>query len=343
MQPRVKEVFLVICLLSVITSGITLPPSLLAILLALPLSFCLYTVGRLYREKKLLIEMDLVIPIMLVIVIAAFTLSISIVQSKLGFPWSMWNVWEQVRWNSHEPHFNYQFFSIFLLILLFSFPAVYYAFKKNIFEMIFLSLWAYLPFALLPFVGILGIGKIRLLATIPTVPFALLITIFMFKLLKNQSLKIILITFLIVSSLGVTLYSAYKSYKQAEELPFYTNLYMPRSTFESIVFMQKNVPVGSHVLSNEFVGNIIPAYVPAISYFGHINQTNDFFGKQSNIASFYTHHFSESEALKFLNSNGITFVYYGKDEKLDPNKDLSYPFLKPIYTNQDVTIFRIRD
>jgi hypothetical protein len=109
-----------------------------------------------------------------------------------------------------------------------------------------------------------------------------------------------------------------------------------------VKFIQNTLPKDAVILSNESVGNIIPAYAPVISYLGHVNQTLDYPGKTDNAWLFYNRKWSEEKAYDFIRSNRISYVYYGPDERYGESGDLPYLFLKPLFQSGDVTLYRVQ-
>ena len=123
----------------------------------------------------------------------------------------------------------------------------------------------------------------------------------------------------------------------------YTSIFIPNTSWYGIYFLAKTAPKNSIVLSNEFIGSLIPAYSFTKTYFAHSVHTKDFQIKQGLVAKFYSNHMPEKEAYNFIKNNNINYIYYGPDEMSLGDPPLSYTFLEKAYENKDVTVFKVKN
>jgi hypothetical protein len=89
-------------------------------------------------------------------------------------------------------------------------------------------------------------------------------------------------------------------------------------------------------------------YIPALCgrrvYAGHWGETPNYTDKYKEVLRFYKGT-NEVEKERFLRENGIKYVYYGNYERFlapeFPNRFM--PYLQPVYRNEEVMIWRVRD
>ncbi|MBU0569542.1 hypothetical protein KKB40_02050 [Patescibacteria group bacterium] len=120
--------------------------------------------------------------------------------------------------------------------------------------------------------------------------------------------------------------------------------YLSREESGAMNFLNQNTLQGSGVLSSYPIGNHLPAHTDNRVYYGHNHQTPNSKEKIENLNKFYANEYSDDEAEKFIEENNISYVWWGQDEKKIANEhgeeNLKYPFLKLVYTNSGVMIFR---
>ena len=195
---------------------------------------------------------------------------------------------------------------------------------------------------MLPTLKIIPLAKLRLLAGAPLVPFALMTADVIFSLNKKKHrLLILLLTgLIIIPSMLVSLRIFRYSVNTAAQSGLYANIWFPPNLQKALVYFKNNVAPDSIILSDEYVGNVLPTYAPVISYFGHINLTYNFKQKQNNVWRFYTGRMTAHQAAQFLTENKITYVYYGDDEKRLGKQEINYDFLTPVFSTPGITIYK---
>ncbi len=328
-------------LLSVLTAFIY-SPGLIPIIFGLPLSFFIFYLIRFMKARRLefnYAEIHLPFTVFLSSSLAYFMV---LLLTQNPYSREIWSNWEIRTWNLDEPLFNRFFILSYGLLPCLALPALRKYIQAVSWKKIFIILWPLLPIVLLFWATSLGISKIRLLDTAFYIPLGILAAESL-KIIHNKFLKmhfnLILPMIFLIFSFTTSLYYLKRVLKSYQEMPIYTNIYIPEDSMQAIRFISNNIPKNSIILSNEYAGNLIPIYAPVISYFGHINMTADFAAKQNNAWRFYSLRMTDSEALEFLKKNNISVIYYGPDEGKLNQKDLPYSFLKPVFKNNSVTIY----
>jgi hypothetical protein len=323
--------------------GILFPPSLIPLVIALPLATLIESFTS-SRRKKFSFFTSLFQPRNFILFIFCSTAILSLLviwrENTNGFPWNIWNKWEIAKWNKNEPNFNKALFLAFGILPIIALPSSIRSIIKGKLEDVYIVLWAYLPFILLPFIDFLGISKFRLVSTAPFIPLGILSAKTIFNIKKNKYRWIILIIF-ILSAIPVTAHQLIVDINQARFSQIHSNIYISKYHWQAINFLKTNTPNDSIILSNEYIGNIIPAYTHNISYFGHPVHTKDFYIKQHDVALFYENKMNEKEARIFVNKNNISYIYFGPDER-NGSENLKYSFLKKVFYNQNVSVFKIQ-
>lgn len=362
------------CLI-IFISGLILPSILIPAVTILPASYFLYLLINYYKTKQFSFDLRIARGIIVAVITALIVYLIIKYQVQTGFPWNQWTKWGINRWNLGEPTFDQIFLLSFGILPLLSLPAVISAFRKNNWELIFTSLWAIIPFILLPFATPLEIAKIRLTEMANYIPFGILAAYTIFQIIpkiervinltsdlntgdaregsqtemyrslghssgRTRKLQFIIIIIFLLTTIPVSLILLSQRIQYAKTEPIYDHIYIPKTSYAAIEYIKNNLPKNSAILSHEKYGIIIPAFTPTISYFGHVTQTMNYQEKEENVIDFYSGKLSEQKAKEFLARNGINYVYYGWQEKTLGNSVMKYPFLKPVFQNKDVFLFK---
>jgi hypothetical protein len=114
---------------------------------------------------------------------------------------------------------------------------------------------------------------------------------------------------------------------------------------EGIRFIRDNVPKNQVVLSYVTAGNFIPAYAGNFVYIGHAN-TPDEDTKEGEVGKFFSGGLTQEGARQFLNRERISSIYFGPQERdfaKGAHLETIYPFVTPVYTNTNVTVYKVND
>jgi hypothetical protein len=339
-----EQKYFILSLITVFTGGIIFPPSLLPVVIGIPVAFTYAALRKYLKLKKIEFKAGRVFSIVTIINAGVLALLIIFRENHNGFPWDIWNKWEIAKWNLGEPNFNKDLLLTFGILPILAIPTVIGSIISGNGEILFIAIWAYLPFILLPFANYLSFSKFRIVSYNPFIPYGMLVALTFFKSkisTKIPPVKYILIIIFVASTIPVTLYRGLTDIKSANEAILYTNIFLPRSVWDSIIFIQNNIRRDSVILSNEFAGNIIPANAKVTTYIGHFVHTQDYYPKLALMQKFYTNQMTDDEARLFLANGTINYVYYGPDEKMG-GTGLKYPFLNPIFTNDATSIYEIK-
>lgn len=119
-------------------------------------------------------------------------------------------------------------------------------------------------------------------------------------------------------------------------------VYPVKPLMEGVLFL-KNTAMGDEViLSGYITGNHIGAYAGKFVYIGHGSQTVRFYQeKQPRTIEFYQGRMNEEAAKNFLRENRIEYVFFGPEEKTYGEYPSQANFLKPIFRNEEVTVYQV--
>lgn len=321
--------------------GVIFPPSVLPFI-AVCIGILFLDIVFRFKENYKAELIRFAIPL----VFALSSIGIGIFQLNQGYYRDVWSTWEVTRWNINEPDFNKIFIislNIFPFFVLLYFVQTIRKVKFTEFIKdrinIFILIWSLLPFFLIPFASFIGLSKIRLYAMVPFVSFSFIFCWVIFTMFR-KNIAVMLLLFVICLNFLTSVSLLIQNINRINNQPLYSNIYYPDSQWNAINFLKHEAPNQSVVLSDENIGNIIPAFIPITSYFGHVNLTVHFKEKQNKVWRFYTENMKNEEAEKFIHENHISYIWYGTEEKALGNKTISYPFLKSIYQNGEIIIFK---
>lgn len=325
--------------------GVVFPAILSPMGAALPFSYIIFILVRIIRKKKITINFQILLGLIIIFLASISALGVIKWQENQGFPWNIWTLWNVQRWNLREPNFNYDLFFTFGILPILSLPAIVRSFKSQRIEYIFISLWAILPYLLLPFANMLALPKLRLIEEAPFVPWGLLTALTLFKttpFLKKPVLRFGIIILFLITTLPISL-TILQQRISTSKREFYRDLfYYSKAENQVINFIKDNTPANKVILSDQRMGNTIPAFAPTISYFGHMTMTDNFNIKAKNIGLFYNQSWKDEQAKEFLTENRISYVYFGIDEKkLGPGK-LTYSLLEPVYQIEEISLYKVK-
>lgn len=128
--------------------------------------------------------------------------------------------------------------------------------------------------------------------------------------------------------------------------PSGTQLVYPTKDFmDGIYFLRANTKHDEVVLAFEAAGNYIPAYSGNFVFFGHAN-TPDLEEKEAKARLFFSGKIGKEEGREFLARERISYIFFGPQERDIGgvnNLTYAYPFLSPLYINNHVTIYKIKE
>ena len=127
-------------------------------------------------------------------------------------------------------------------------------------------------------------------------------------------------------------------------VPFPPQVMYPLNDFyNGLKWFEQNSSRSSVVLSKITSGNYIPAYSGNFVYLGHGAETPHYNDRVYKADEFFSGNLEEKQALKFLKTENISYVFYGPQEKENNLKDIGiYSFLTPVYQSPLVTIYKVR-
>ncbi len=119
-------------------------------------------------------------------------------------------------------------------------------------------------------------------------------------------------------------------------------MYPLKDFWEAVRWLGNNTKITDVVFSKFTAGNYIPAYAGNFVYFGH-TESPGFAARQMVVNEFFSGSMGEDQAFNLLKREGISYIFYGPQEKEGTTQRISrYPFLKPVYNNNYVTIFQCK-
>lgn len=329
-------------------SAITFPPAGLVPVLGIPICIGLYFLKNLKAIPKIMVNYFLLFT--LVVLPAVLGLLILRQETLKGFPWSQWKVWDMYMWNTNALTFNRDYYIGSGLLFVFSFiGAVKLWIKDKSFKWLFLSVWAFLPYALLPFTDLMEIGRIRVTFMANFVPMGIIgayCVCQMMEKIKKVSRRIIagfIIVAVLLLAWGPVTYGYIK--KKYDRMTFgYINIHIPVSYKKAMDYMGSLVNGHPVILGDEHIGAILPAFIPVKSYYGHLTQTEDFLLKQGPIRKFYSGLMNGNEAEDFLSKGNISYVWvdpYEKDIYKGAEVGKYKGLLQKIYDSDGIEIYKV--
>ncbi|MBI2641404.1 hypothetical protein HYW87_02300 [Candidatus Roizmanbacteria bacterium] len=214
-----------------------------------------------------------------------------------------------------------------LRFLLFSFVATSYV--------LFSSNLAYL----------LGSHNLRFLTTIAYVLFAVLSLLGILQLWKliaghgKAAIVIIIIAFFLLSLPPMALHFRVRL---IDKNIFSETAYLNKEIIKGFIYIDK-IPDNKVILTSPsiFLGAILPIFADKKVYLGRHAFTPDFESKKVFVTHLYNGSIKESEAIDFLKKNEIGYVLLAAVDGFSPEGLTNYQFLKPIYKNSSIIIFKV--
>ena len=118
--------------------------------------------------------------------------------------------------------------------------------------------------------------------------------------------------------------------------------YLPKGIIEGFRFLDKYPDEGNVLLTpSQFLGAVLPVYSKRKTFVARQIVTPNYIEKNLRSSNFYLGAMTDKEAAEFLAKNGLKFVVLTSIEGYDVKSLYHYPFLKEIYKNRDIIIFRV--
>lgn len=110
---------------------------------------------------------------------------------------------------------------------------------------------------------------------------------------------------------------------------------------DALSFIEKNTPPDAVILTELTAGNYIPAFTGRTVFVGHDNTPSKEI-KLADAKRFFKGLLTMEQAVEWLGSQYITYIFYGPEEKAELGDIGSlYPFIQEVYKNTDVTIYKV--
>lgn len=133
----------------------------------------------------------------------------------------------------------------------------------------------------------------------------------------------------------------YQEFKPLKE-PDYHFAYIPDKLYQGLVFLRTAKPRDGNVLASSYtsVDLMIPGIAGRYSYSGHFLTTYNSKKKDTLAEKFFLEWTDQPETHEFLKKNNIRFIVVTKYSASLELFKIYYPFLKTVFENPMVTIFR---
>jgi len=183
------------------------------------------------------------------------------------------------------------------------------------------------------------INPIRLIEVPISIFFSLFSVYFIAKIQKKLKFASYLNIALLVILLSLPAYKI-DFLDPLKKINFSAYNYFPsKNLYQGLIYLKNNTKSNQVVLSMSTLGNIIPAISSNTVYLGHPVSTLNYDQKTNQVKSFYQGQMTSDQAEKFLNQNKISCIIWAFEEKPLGSPAQTYPFLKQIFANPDITIF----
>ena len=117
--------------------------------------------------------------------------------------------------------------------------------------------------------------------------------------------------------------------------------FVHRDEMDALRWLDTHLVESDVVLSDYTMGNLIPAWSAGRVFFGHWAETTNIEEKNALLVRFFRSQTAEQERRHTVESYGITFLYYGSEERARgdyrPNRD---PLWKEVFENERVSILQ---
>lgn len=263
----------------------------------------------------------------------------------LGFPWNVGLEWEFNFSRVPHPETLIQYVSNLGVLPFFVVLSIPVAWKRRNFRYrLFLAI-TILPLLLwyLSVNGYIPISMIRFVYTAPYVFAGLLATAVIqhaVTTIRPTIAKTALISVFTVVVVGNAISTNVAYWGDAlEPYPYYTNTYLPVSYLSAMKYLDRHAPVQRHVMSDEIMGSVLPAFSHSVAFIGHEICTVNFPDKFATMRLFFHGNLGRSLAKRLFQEHAIDYVFW--DTCTSPDTSRNYGnLLERLYRNDCVIIFR---
>lgn len=119
----------------------------------------------------------------------------------------------------------------------------------------------------------------------------------------------------------------------------FSEAYVSDDAWQAMQWLSANHRPNDRALSAPGAGQLLPAWSGVNVYVGHYSETLDYFQKIRDVGAALQ---PGANLEGFLQSNGITLVYWGPDEARTGFHPDQQTYLQPIFNDATVTIYRIQ-
>ncbi len=152
------------------------------------------------------------------------------------------------------------------------------------------------------------------------------------------TLRNVFIILAVPSSLMVSLLG-FKILATEHHFPYF----LPNEEVAAVAWLGERVDFQDVVLSSYGIGNYIPAHTDSRVFLGYRFETLDWEKKRDLLIEFYDAETEDEFRRKLLSEHGITYVYYGPEEKSLGDFDPSgVSYLSLLYARSGVKIYRVK-
>lgn len=177
------------------------------------------------------------------------------------------------------------------------------------------------------------------------IPFGILATSGLLYFVSKQKEKyrsnIITGTIVLMSLTSIfMIYSDFSVINNDKQGDYYYHI--DKSETDSIYWLMDQTGSQDIILSNWYIGNIIPGITGRKVYLGHQIQTSNWTKKNADLDVFVNNR-DLVTSKKFIDDNRITYIFIGKNDILIKNgfKPENYPEIKSVYNKDGVTIYKV--
>lgn len=363
-----RTLLLLSTLVALFIAGIIFPPMMLPIIFALPLGFGYTHIFKWIKTRTINIKKHQVLTVALMVGIVAVAYLVIMRERTNGFPWDTWNDWERARWSAVTA-FERKLLVAFGIMPILALPGAISFLLNPTIVTSYISFWAYLPYILLPFINIIGLSNFRVTTLAPFIPLSILTakTAFMVKdyfstLLRqaqNRSKSNIVraksrtfLSFLlqhsifllvILTSIPVTITIIPKVHHITMVSKIKTrfmHFFVPQADWDALLWLRDNTNKDDVVVSNRYLGNLVPAHAYVKSYLGHHVHTKDFFSKELFVDRFFSGAMTEQQANTFFTQGNVTYIFFALSEVLKYPPP-TYSSLEVVYKTPGSVIYKV--